>query len=99
VAAWPTFGSFDGWCQTNPQSLAGRWTKLRGEDGTGRRGVATTLHAKGAQDKVTQAILRHSNVAVTQASYIKTLPESSVEAMQNPKVGSKIGQQKRRRNN
>lgn len=58
-----------------------------------RRGVATTLHAKGVQDKVIQAILRHSSVAVTQSSYIKTLPESSVEAMQKLKMGSKVGQQ------
>jgi integrase len=65
-------------------------------------GVATTLHAKGVQDKVIQAILRHSSVAVTQTSYIKTLPESSVEAMQNlkmdPKMGGNVGQQKRRIN-
>jgi integrase len=62
-----------------------------------RRGVATTLHAKGIRDKVIQAILRHSSVSVTQASYIKTLPESSVEAMKQLKMGSRIGQQKRRR--
>jgi integrase len=58
-----------------------------------RRGVATTLHAKGIQDKVIQAILRHSNVSVTQASYIKTLPKSSVEAMQSLNRGSNLGQQ------
>jgi integrase len=54
------------------------------------------LHAKGVQDKAIQAILRHSSVAVTQTSYIKTLPESFVEAMQNlkmdPKMGSNVGQ-------
>jgi integrase len=38
-----------------------------------RRGLATNLHSLGVQDKVTQAILRHSNVAVTQAAYIKTV--------------------------
>jgi hypothetical protein len=33
-------------------------------------------------DKTIQAILRHSNVAVTQACYIKTLPKQSIAAMQ-----------------
>jgi len=46
-----------------------------------RRGLATNLHAIGVQDKVTQAILRHSNVAVTQACYIKTVSEDSAAAM------------------
>jgi integrase len=46
-----------------------------------RRGLATNLHRLGVDDKTIQAILRHSNVAVTQACYIKTLPQSSVEAM------------------
>jgi integrase len=46
-----------------------------------RRGLATNLHASGIDDKTIQAILRHSNVAITQNIYIKTLPESTVEAM------------------
>jgi hypothetical protein len=32
-------------------------------------------------NKTIQAILRHSNVAVTQACYIKSLPKQSVDAM------------------
>jgi integrase len=47
-----------------------------------RRGLATNLHDLGVDDKTIQAILRHSNVAVTQACYIKTLPQQSIAAMQ-----------------
>jgi integrase len=47
-----------------------------------RRGLATNLHELGVQDKTIQAILRHSNVALTQAAYIKQLPTASVKAMQ-----------------
>jgi integrase len=36
-----------------------------------RRGLATNLHQLGVVDIVIQAILRHSNVAVTRESYIK----------------------------
>jgi integrase len=36
-----------------------------------RRGLATNLHELGIADIVIQAILRHSDVAVTRASYIK----------------------------
>jgi integrase len=36
-----------------------------------RRGLATNLHELGVQDIVIQAILRHSDVAVTRESYIK----------------------------
>ena len=36
-----------------------------------RRGLATSLHELGVRDIVIQAILRHSNVPVTRASYIK----------------------------
>lgn len=46
-----------------------------------RRGLATVLHDLGVDDKTIQAILRHANVAVTQAAYIKTLPQQSVDAM------------------
>jgi integrase len=47
-----------------------------------RRGLATNLHRLGVQDKVIQAILRHSNVGVTQACYIKTVDSDVVIAMQ-----------------
>ncbi len=46
-----------------------------------RRGLATNLHSLGVQDKIIQAILRHSNVAVTQACYIKTVDADSAAAM------------------
>lgn len=42
-----------------------------------RRGLATNLHALGVQDIDIQQILRHSDVAVTRASYIKGLPETA----------------------
>ena len=47
-----------------------------------RRGLATNLHRLGVDDKTIQAILRHSNVAVTQACYIKTVSADAVAAMQ-----------------
>lgn len=47
-----------------------------------RRGLATNLHRLGVDDKTIQAILRHSNVAVTQACYIKTVSADAVTAMQ-----------------
>jgi len=55
-----------------------------------RRGLATNLHDLSVDDKTIQAILRHSNVQVTQASYIKTLPKQTVEAMDrlNAKVSA-----------
>lgn len=46
-----------------------------------RRGLATNLHDLGVDDKTIQAILRHANVAITQASYIKTLDSQSIAAM------------------
>lgn len=46
-----------------------------------RRGLATNLHALGIPDREIQAILRHSNIAVTQSCYIKALTESQVAAM------------------
>jgi len=48
-----------------------------------RRGLATNLHRLGVPDKTIQAILRHSNVAVTQACYIKTVGSDAVEAMRS----------------
>lgn len=48
-----------------------------------RRGLATNLHRLGVPDKTIQAILRHSNVAVTQACYIKTAHTDAVKAMRS----------------
>lgn len=46
-----------------------------------RRGLATNLHALGVDDKTIQAILRHSNMALTMNIYVKSLGESQVSAM------------------
>ena len=46
-----------------------------------RRGLATNLHALGIANKEIQAILRHSNIAVTQSCYIRALTESQVSPM------------------
>jgi integrase len=46
-----------------------------------RRGLGTNLHDLGVQDKTIQAILRHSNVSVTQSYYIKTRQKAGVDAM------------------
>jgi integrase len=46
-----------------------------------RRGLATNLHALGIPDREIQAILRHSDISVTQSCYIKALTESQVSAM------------------
>jgi integrase len=46
-----------------------------------RRGLATNLRALGVDDLTIMEILRHSDVAVTRASYIKRIDEKSVEAM------------------
>jgi len=47
-----------------------------------RRGLATNLHRLGVDDLTIQALLPHSNVAVTQACYIKTASDQSKAAMQ-----------------
>jgi integrase len=47
-----------------------------------RRGLATNLHQMGVDDLTIQAILRHSNVTVTQKCYIKTASKETQEAMQ-----------------
>ena len=47
-----------------------------------RRGLATNLHRLGVDDLTIQAILRHSNVAVTQKCYIKTASKQTQAAMQ-----------------
>ena len=46
-----------------------------------RRGLATTLNRMGIDDSVIMRILRHSDVATTQACYIKTLPADAKAAM------------------
>jgi integrase len=47
-----------------------------------RRGLATNLHRLGVPAGIIQAILRHSNVAVTQACYIKTVRADARDAME-----------------
>ena len=47
-----------------------------------RRGLATNLHQMGVDDLTIQAILRHSNVGVTQRCYIKTASSETKAAMQ-----------------
>ena len=46
-----------------------------------RRGLATNLHRLGVEDKEIQAILRHSNIGITQNIYVKSVAESQVDAM------------------
>jgi integrase len=46
-----------------------------------RRGLATNLRALGVDDLTIKEILRHSDVSVTRASYIKRVDEKSVAAM------------------
>ncbi len=46
-----------------------------------RRGLASNLNRLGVDDSVIQAILRHSDVSVTQRCYIKTVPPDAVAAM------------------
>jgi integrase len=47
-----------------------------------RRGLATNLRALGVDDLTIKDILRHSDVSVTRAAYIKRVNEKSVEAME-----------------
>jgi integrase len=44
--------------------------------------AATNLHHAKADDKTIQAILRHSNISVTQNIYIKSIPADVVNAIQ-----------------
>ena len=46
-----------------------------------RRGLASNLNRLGVDDSVIQAILRHSDVSVTQRCYIKTTRPDAVSAM------------------
>jgi integrase len=47
-----------------------------------RRGLASNLNRLGVDDSVIQAILRHSDVSLTQRCYIKTTSPDAVAAMQ-----------------
>jgi integrase len=47
-----------------------------------RRGFATRLHEAGVQDKIIQALMRHSSLSVTMKHYVKATPKANVEAMQ-----------------
>ena len=46
-----------------------------------RRGLASNLNRLGIDDSVIQAILRHSDVSVTQRCYIKTVRPEAIAAM------------------
>lgn len=46
-----------------------------------RRGLATNLHLLSVDDKLIQAILRHSNISTTQNIYMKTVSADAVAAM------------------
>jgi integrase len=52
-----------------------------------RRGFATRLHEHGVQDRIIQALMRHSSLSVTMKHYVKTTPTANVEAIRklNPK--------------
>ena len=47
-----------------------------------RRGLATNLNRLGVSDKISQRILRHADVAITQAAYIKPEDIDSRAAME-----------------
>jgi integrase len=51
-----------------------------------RRGLASNLNRLGVDDSVIQAILRHSDVSLTQSCYIKTTSPDAVAAMQQLSV-------------
>lgn len=62
-----------------------------------RRGLASTLNRFGVDDSVIQAILRHSDVSVTQRCYIKTIGMDATSAMLEfstrlAKVHNRIGE-------
>jgi integrase len=46
-----------------------------------RRGLASNLNRLGVDDSVIQAILRHSDVSITQRCYIKTAKPEAIAAM------------------
>ncbi len=55
-----------------------------------RRGLATNLHRLGVSDLTIQRILRHSNVAVTQACYIKTFDKQAIDAMRQLECATSV---------
>jgi integrase len=59
-----------------------------------RRGLATNLHRLGVPDKTIQAVLRHANVAVTQACYIKTVDADAAAAMRSLESATRVQPQK-----
>jgi integrase len=63
-------------------ALNGRSLQWRGWHAF-RRGLATNLHRLGVPDEINQRILRHSNVSVTQACYIKIADADVVAAMRS----------------
>jgi len=46
-----------------------------------RRGFATRLHEAGVQDRIIQALMRHSSLSVTMKHYVKATPEANIEAI------------------
>ena len=59
-----------------------------------RRGLASNLNRLGVDDSVIQAILRHSDVSVTQRCYIKTVPPDAVAAMRQ--LSARVSELKKR---
>lgn len=53
-----------------------------------RRGLATFLNTQGVDDKTIQSILRHESVSITQACYIKAVPQAAREAMAKVTFGN-----------
>lgn len=58
-----------------------------------RRGFATRLHEAGVQDRIIQALMRHSSLSVTMKHYVKATPEANVEAMQKLSPRKKVGRE------
>ena len=46
-----------------------------------RRGLATNLYSLKVQPRIIQSVLRHGNLSVTMACYVKTVPSDVIEAM------------------
>jgi integrase len=67
-------------------ALSGTGVKFRGWHAA-RRGLATYLHLNNVPDKEIQAVLRHSNIAVTMNSYVKAIPTSTRNAMEAVNYG------------
>jgi integrase len=47
-----------------------------------RRGFATRLHEAGVQDRIIQALMRHSSMSVTMKHYVKAMPAANIAAME-----------------